>query len=543
MKVIRFILRNLDQYRTAFIFVALACMADGVAVFLIPVTLAQFADGAITTDSAVRVCATVALLYGLSLLFAYIVRSRGEALAFKFSDHVRMKYFRELSNLPLAKLRKHHSGYIQSLVNKAGDDLSQILFSIFWALLPGILVTVLFFVYIARESIGLAVFNLFVLVAFLGVSTVLSRKIVPLAAEQNRRRASVMGGFADFMANISTVSQLGVQSYAQSVLQARVRRNDAQIDKTQRFHARRWFLLHALYGMAFLATIGFLVWQIQQGQAGVGLLILFVSAYGTMRSLIERLSENIKQFIEVGTYLDELETIKGVTTPAHTSRATWRQLQLSNVALSYEGNAATIRIPELVIKAGDKICIEGKSGQGKSTLLGIITGAVTPDSGQRLVDGVSYEKAGRGFFVKNVATIAQEAELFHMSVRDNLTLGSNVSDQQIISYLHELGMTEWLESLEDGLNSQIGEKGVTLSAGQRQRLNILRAVILNRPIYILDEPTSHLDENTEKIVVAFLKRELADKTLIVVTHRPALRDLCDRYFEMRQHILHPSNQK
>ena len=482
----------------------------------------------------------MAILYGLSLLFAYAVRSRGEALAFKFSNHVRMKYFRELSNLPLARLRKHHSGYIQSLVNKAGDDLSQIFFSIFWALLPGILVTILFFIYIARESLGLALFNLVVMLAFLGVSTLLSRKIVPLAAEQNRRRASVMGGFADFMANISTVSQLGVQSYAQSVLKARIKRNDEQIDKTQLFHARRWFFLHGLYGMAFLATIGFLVWQIHQDQAGIGLLILFVSAYGMMRSLIERLSENIKHFIEVGTYLDELEDIKGETTIQRKGYGKWHRLYLKNVALSYEGSETTIRIPQLLVAAGDKICIEGKSGQGKSTLLGIVTGAVTPDSGQCLVDETSYEKIGRGFFVKNVAMIAQEAELFHMSVRDNLALGGSISDAQITEYLHELGMTDWLKSLEDGLDSQIGEKGVTLSAGQRQRLNILRAVILDRPIYILDEPTSHLDENTEKIVVAFLKRELASKTLIVVTHRPALRDLCDRYFEMKQHTLCPS---
>ena len=259
-----------------------------------------------------------------------------------------------------------------------------------------------------------------------------------------------------------------------------------------------------------------------------------------MRSLIERLSENIKHFIEVGTYLDELEDIKGETTIQRKGYGKWHRLYLKNVALSYEGSETTIRIPQLLVAAGDKICIEGKSGQGKSTLLGIVTGAVTPDSGQCLVDETSYEKIGRGFFVKNVAMIAQEAELFHMSVRDNLALGGSISDAQITEYLHELGMTDWLKSLEDGLDSQIGEKGVTLSAGQRQRLNILRAVILDRPIYILDEPTSHLDENTEKIVVAFLKRELASKTLIVVTHRPALRDLCDRYFEMKQHTLCPS---
>ena len=537
MKVIRFIFANLDQYRLLFAVVMLATMVNSAAVFYVPVTLAQFADNKITADSTMATIGTVVVLYIISLVASYVVRGRGEALAFKFSNHVRLKYFRELAGLPLVRLRKHHSGYIQSLVNKASDDLSQTLMALFWHLFPGVLLTVLFFVYIARESFGLAVFNLVVMLVFLLVSTLLSRKIVPLAAEQNRRRASVMGGFADFMSNISTVSQLGIQSYTRSVLTNRIQNNDQQIDRTQRFHARRWFILHGLYGIAYVSTIGFLAWQIQQGLVGIGLLILFVSAYGMMRSLIEQLSENIKQFIEVGTYVDELEEIKGVAVTSRVSHTNWRRLLLRNIELNYEGSAATIRIPELTIKPGDKICIEGKSGQGKSTLLNIVTNATAPQSGERLVDEVTYEKIGREFFVKNVATIAQEAELFHMSARDNLALGGEISDKKIVQYLEELGMTDWLASLETGLDSKIGEKGVTLSAGQRQRLNILRAVILDRPIYILDEPTSHLDESTEKIVVEFLKRELKDKTLIVVTHRPALRSLCDRHFEMKNHTL------
>ena len=521
--------------------VALASVINGAASFYIPVTLSQYADNPINASTTLWAVGTVVGLYVVSLAASYVVRGRGEALAFKFSNHVRLKYFRDLSALPVARLRKHHSGYIQSLVNKASDDLSQTIFSGFWDLIPGVLLVVLFFVYVARESLGLAVFNLVIMLLFLLVSTMLSRKIVPLAAEQNRRRASVMGGFADFMANIATVSQLGVQSYTQTVLKGRVGHNNNQIDRTQQFHARRWFILHSLYGVAYLATIGFLAWQIQQGKAGIGLLILFVSAYGMMRSLIERLSENIKQFIEVGTYIDELEEIKGGPKQASLKKRmrTWSVLQLQGIALRYEGSAATIRIPELAIHKKDKICIEGKSGQGKSTLLNIVTNATAPQSGTRMVDAVPYDEVGRSFFVRNVATIAQEAELFHMSVRDNLSLGAKVSDEKLIAYLKELGMTSWFESLEQGLDSQIGEKGVTLSAGQRQRLNILRAVILDRPIYILDEPTSHLDENTERVVVAFLRRELADKTLLVVTHRPALRELCNRHFEMKDHILLP----
>jgi len=86
----------------------------------------------------------------------------------------------------------------------------------------------------------------------------------------------------------------------------------------------------------------------------------------------------------------------------------------------------------------------------------------------------------------------------------------------------------------------VGEKGVTLSAGQRQRLNILRAIILDRSLYILDEPTSHLDKHTEEVVISFLKKHLADKAAVIVTHRPTLRSICDKAYKMTDHRLEPS---
>jgi len=211
--------------------------------------------------------------------------------------------------LSLGKLRKKHSGYMQSLVNKVADGLTAIIFAFFWNLLPGLLLLVLFFVYMARESILLAFLNLIILLGFVVTSTLLARKMIPIAAEQNRRNATLLGGFADFMANISTVSQLGVRRYAQVVLGNHAARSNKQTDKLQQFHARRWFLLHSLFGAAYLSTIGFLIWQISVGSASVGLLVLFVSAYGMMRAQIESLSENVKSFMEIKAYLREIENI------------------------------------------------------------------------------------------------------------------------------------------------------------------------------------------------------------------------------------------
>lgn len=538
MRVFLFILNNLGEYRKLFYVVAIASLVNGAAAFYIPVTLAEFANDPLRSGGFSFTVALIIGLYLTSLLASYVVRGRGEALSKNYANTIRLKYFEELSALSLGKLRKKHSGYMQSLVNRVADGLSAIIFAFFWNLLPGLLLLVLFFAYIARESIPLAFFNLLIMTGFVVTSGILARKMIPIAAEQNRRNATLLGGYADFVANITTVVQLGVRPYAQNVLSGHAAKSNQQTDALQQFHARRWFLLHTLFGLAYLSTIGFLLWQISLGGATVGLLILFVSAYGMMRAQIESLSENVKSFMEIKAYLHEIEDIIGQPAKDHGSKkASWHVITMKDIVFKHRGSSDTIYIPSFSIHPKQKICIEGKSGQGKSTLLGLLTNALHDEEGERRVDGIPYEETGRAFFEDHMAIVAQETELFHLSIRDNLTLGRHVADKTLLGYLEELEMLEWFKSLEKGLDSMVGEKGVTLSAGQRQRLNILRAVILDRSLYILDEPTSHLDAHTEAIVVTFLRKHLADKAIVVVTHRPALKSLCDISYEMKNHRL------
>lgn len=538
MKVLIFVLRNLEEYKKLFYLVAVASIVNGVASFYIPVTLAGFANDPFGGGGFSYTIIAIIGLYVTSLLASYVVRGRGEALAKNYGNLIRMKYFRELSGLPLGRLRKKHSGYMQSLVNRAADGVGDIVFALLWNLLPGVLLIILFFVYIARESLVLAFLNLAIMVIFVIISGLLARKMVPIAAEQNRRNATLLGGYADFMANITTVAQLGIRPYAQTILGKRVALSNKQTDTLQQFHARRWFLLHTLFGLAYISTIGFLVWQITQGGATVGLLILFVSAYGMMRSTIESLSENVKLFMEIRAYLQELDDIIGqpINNLAN-PKASWQTITMRDVTFNYQNTGDRIHIPEFSIETKQKVCIEGKSGQGKSTFLGLLTNALQSQDGKRIIDGQLYETVNREFFEKQVAVVSQEAELFHLSVRDNLVLGQHTKDSTLLNYLDELGMREWFSSLDNGFDSIIGEKGVTLSAGQRQRLNILRSIILDRSLYILDEPTSHLDSRTEELVVAFLRKHLSGKAVVVVTHKPALRSICDVSYEMKDHRL------
>ena len=129
-----------------------------------------------------------------------------------------------------------------------------------------------------------------------------------------------------------------------------------------------------------------------------------------------------------------------------------------------------------------------------------------------------------------------------MSIKDNLCLDKKISDGDIIKYLRELELSE-LELFEDGIYTIVGEKGLKLSSGQKRRINILRSYLMNKDIYILDEPTSNLDKHTEEIVVNFILKYFTEKTLIITTHNEKINEICNKFYKFENHELKETNFK
>ena len=534
MSVLKFIYKNLDRFKTRFALVFLTGVLDGLATFFVPVVLAEFTKSSFTPNDFQNLIYLVIILYLTSLFFQWTIRKWGEALGPQFGNYIRLKYFKALEKLPIKDLINHHSGYILSLINKVADGLAPIMFDIFWTFAKSISNMTLFFYFTARESVFIAIINLIVLAIFITISTILSRKMVPIADELSKKRASLLESYTDFMSNILTVKRLGIYSFVESKLFHKTDDNYDQIQKLQNFHANRWFFLHALFSFAFLSTIGFLLFQVSRGVISASVLILFIAAYTIVRGNIERLSENFKSLMEMKAYINSLDKIISPSELANENKEIqkWEEIKFSKVFFQHK-----ISIPNFVIKDGEKICVIGKSGEGKTTFLNLFTNFLKPDKGERLINGQSYEKMNGKFFQKNITIISQETELFNISLRENITLGQKIEDKTILDIFDKLDLLSWVRNLEDGLDTIVGEKGIKLSSGQKQRINLVRGVLLNREIILLDEPTSHLDSATEKKVIDFLTDYLSDKTAIIVSHREALREICEKRYVIKNHSL------
>lgn len=215
----------------------------------------------------------------------------------------------------------------------------------------------------------------------------------------------------------------------------------------------------------------------------------------------------------------------------------FRNAQIMNVTYQYQDKsrdrAVIVDIPFFQLTKGDKICLYGESGQGKSTLLNILSGEIETDG--VVINGQPEKRRLDCVF------ISQDTEILDMTLRDNLTLGNTtITDEQIIKMLESSGLSEWYSKQPDGLDTMLGERGVFVSSGQRQRLNIIRGLLRrDKEIYLLDEPTSNVDEETEGRLIAMIEDYLRDKTMVVVTHRPAIKQICNKAYKFVDGKLQP----
>lgn len=194
-------------------------------------------------------------------------------------------------------------------------------------------------------------------------------------------------------------------------------------------------------------------------------------------------------------------------------------IELDDIHFSYSEGQEILKGLSLKIEAGQKIALVGASGGGKSTLVQVLLGLYQAKQGRVLFDGVPVEQIGLDLVRENVVTVLQHPALFNDSVRGNLTLGREFSDQQLWRALGVAQLAPFVEQLDEGLDTMVGRQGVRLSGGQRQRLAIARMVLADPKVVILDEATSALDAETEFNLHRDMASFLQGRTTIIVAHR------------------------
>jgi ATP-binding cassette subfamily C protein LapB len=205
-------------------------------------------------------------------------------------------------------------------------------------------------------------------------------------------------------------------------------------------------------------------------------------------------------------------------------------IEFRNVSFTYPGQQqAVLNRVTFKIASGEKAAFIGRVGSGKSTILRLILGLYQPSEGAILIDGIDVRQIDPAQLRRAAGFVSQDVSLFYGTLKDNIALGaSHASDQDILRAAELAGVTEFANRHPRGFEMAIGERGESLSGGQKQSVGIARAVLHDSPILLLDEPSSAMDHQTEDALKTRIKSFASGKTMLLVTHRSSLLDWVDR---------------
>ena len=293
---------------------------------------------------------------------------------------------------------------------------------------------------------------------------------------------------------------------------------------------------NAISQITSVALILLGVYLVTNGDLTMGGLIASTMLAGRAMAPISQTAGLLTQYHTASTSLQSLDDImnKPIERPLDSnflSRPVFKgDIEFREVSFKYPGaeeNALTK--VSFKIKAGEHVALLGRMGSGKTTIHKLILGLYQPTEGAILIDGIDSRQIDPAELRRTVGYVQQETQLFYGTMRDNLTITSpHADDTAVLAAAHAGGIDEFINAHPKGFDLQVGERGETLSGGQKQGVGIARALIGRSVIILLDEPTSAMDHSTEDAVKNRLMQAAVGKTVVLITHRSTLFDMANR---------------
>jgi ATP-binding cassette subfamily B protein len=303
----------------------------------------------------------------------------------------------------------------------------------------------------------------------------------------------------------------------------------------------------SLVAVAVVLALG--GWMVTAGNMGLGTLTTFIlfsqRLFDPLRQLAERFTQiqgGLTAVERIGELLDEPLEIVELADSSRSDAARRSGLQgrspgevvFESVSFAYRSDDPILDNLSFRIAAGEHVAIVGPTGSGKSTVIRLLCRLYEPQAGRILLDGVDIRELPIATLRQRLGVVLQDTFLFSGNVADNLRLDAAISDQELERLCSELGLKPMLDRLDQGLASELRERGANLSSGERQLLAVARVAIRDPSVLVMDEATAFLDPSTEATLQSDLDRLLRDRTAIVIAHRLATVEAADRILVLRQ---------
>ncbi len=267
--------------------------------------------------------------------------------------------------------------------------------------------------------------------------------------------------------------------------------------------------------VAFLQYLGILAWPI--------------IAIGWMTNLFQR---GLASLNRINNLLDAMPEVRNPDNPVILLKVNGN-IVFKNVSFAYDKDRDVLSHINLEIPKGKSIGISGAPGCGKTSLVQLIPRLYNVNHGKIFMDGIDINLMDLDFLRRQIAFMPQESFLFSGTIRENIVMGKDINRAKLERIIHICSLNKTLEKMEDGLDTIVGERGITLSGGQKQRIALARTLILNKPVIILDDPISQMDTHTASKVILRINRMNIDVTFIIISHRISALSSCDTIYILK----------
>jgi subfamily B ATP-binding cassette protein MsbA len=470
---------------------------------------------------------TIALLVGFGLLWAgshYLAYLSSNTLAVKVIHDLRGEIYERLIDLPISYYKKNRSGEILSRILNDIGVIEVFLMNIVVDMIAQPITVVAIVVILLLTNTQLSLY-------FFSIAPVIGLALGGLGALVQNRSMKVQKNISDITSHIQE-TVFGIEVIKGFGVESEVRHrfgkaNDAHLSSIKREVRIR---LLGTPTLEFLGVIGMIIilvlgaMSVQSGMAKSGDIITFIllalglslplSQVGNIAMVLRKLkpaSDRIFEIINSEEKEDFSKPDIGAIEGA---------IELKKLSFGYDPSRTILDKIDLKIRPGETVAVVGSSGAGKSTMISLIPVFNSPTSGQILIDGKDTSGVNPLSIRKQLSIVTQETILFSGTIRENILLSRpDASPDDVIEAAKIANAHDFIMEIPAGYDTVIGDRGMTLSGGQRQRIVLARAIIRKPKILILDEATSSLDAESEKLIAEAMKRILGKQTTLIITHK------------------------
>ena len=439
---------------------------------------------------------------------------------------LRAKVQQKLLTLPISFFDNNKSGALVSRVMTDVEGVRNLVGTGLVQLIGGSITALISLIILIRINAQMTLFVLLPVLIFAVVALKAFGYIRPIFRARGKINAEVTGRLTETLNGIRVIKGFNAEAQEQKVFEKGVEDLYQNVKKSLTATAFMTSSSTFLLGLASAGIMGMGGYFIMNNSMTYGEFVSFTLFLGFMIAPIVQMSNIGSQLTEAFAGLDRTQELMGIDEENNLKTRTITldkikgNITFNNITFSYDDTTEVLRNISFEAPQGSVTALVGSSGSGKSTIAGLVTAFLNPNSGQVLIDEIDLSKVDLKSFRSQLGVVLQDDFLYEGTIRENILFPRpKASEKDLLEAVEGAYVNEFTDRFEDGLDTVIGERGVKLSGGQRQRISIARALLAKPKIVILDEATSNLDTQSEAFIQKSLAILMRNRTTFVIAHR------------------------